>query len=49
MFTELAGPLAEGDKAEVTLIFEKAGEVTLTMPVLARDNDAHASGHEMQE
>ncbi|ETX16269.1 signal peptide protein [Roseivivax halodurans JCM 10272] len=37
MFMDLSGPLAEGDTAEVTLTFEKAGEVTVTMPVVARD------------
>ncbi|SES35446.1 hypothetical protein SAMN04490244_1123 [Tranquillimonas rosea] len=37
MFVDLAGPLSEGDATEVTLTFEDAGAVTLTMPVMARD------------
>ena len=52
MFMDLAGPLAEGDMAEVTLTFERAGEVTLTMPVVARDATPagatamdHGTGH----
>ena len=49
MFMELAGPLAEGDMTEVTLTFEKAGEVTLVMPVVARGAGgmAHGGGHGM--
>lgn len=43
MFMDLAGPLAEGDKAEVTLTFDRAGDVTLTLPVLARN--AVGGGH----
>jgi len=48
MFMDLSGPMTEGDKAEVTLTFEKAGAVTLTMPVLARDGTAHDAhdGHD---
>lgn len=49
MFMDLAAPLVEGEEAKVTLTFEKAGDVTLTMPVLARDGDAHAHGHKMSE
>ncbi|MFC6758852.1 copper chaperone PCu(A)C [Sulfitobacter porphyrae] len=48
MFMDLSGPMTEGDTAEVTLTFEKAGAVTLTMPVLARDGTAHDAhgGHD---
>ncbi|EEB82380.1 DUF1775 domain-containing protein [Roseobacter sp. GAI101] len=49
MFMDLAGPLSEGDTVEVTLTFKKAGEVTLTMPVLARDGEGHDSHHKMSE
>ncbi|SNR78419.1 DUF1775 domain-containing protein [Puniceibacterium sediminis] len=47
MFMDLAGPLAEGDSTRVTLVFEKAGEVTLTMPVVARNRAGHGgrAGH----
>ena len=45
MFMDLAGPLAEGDAAEVTLTFEHAGEVTLTMPVMGRDAAPAHGGH----
>lgn len=40
MFMDLAESLTEGDSAEVTLTFEEAGEVTLSMPVVARDAGA---------
>ncbi len=33
MLMDLTEPLAEGDEVEVTLTFEKAGEITLTLPV----------------
>ena len=33
MFMGLTGPLAQGDKVNVTLIFEKAGEVAVEIPV----------------
>lgn len=36
MFMDLAGPLAEGDAIDLTLRFERAGEVALTMPVASR-------------
>lgn len=49
MFMDLAGPLIQGDTAEVTLIFEKAGEVTLTMPVLARDGNGQGHQHKHSE
>ncbi len=44
MFMDLAGPMAEGDSTEVTLVFANAGEVTLTMPIVARDG-AGPGGH----
>ena len=33
MFMGLVKPLAEGDEVELTLIFEKAGEILVTLPV----------------
>ena len=36
MFMNLAGPLAEGDAIDLTLSFERAGKVSMTMPVLGR-------------
>ena len=33
MMIDLTGPLAEGDIVDVTLIFEKAGEVAVSLPV----------------
>lgn len=45
MFMDLAGPLSEGGSAEVTLTFEKAGEVTVIMPVVARDAGGAAHEH----
>ena len=45
MFMELAGPLAEGDRIDLTLTFEHAGEVTLPLPVGARDATAPAADH----
>jgi len=35
MFIDLNGPLKEGDKVDVTLKFEKGGDVKITMPVLS--------------
>ena len=40
MFMDLAGPLVAGETAEITLTFEQAGDVTLTMPIRARDTKA---------
>ena len=37
MFMDLSGPMAEGDSADVTLTFEMAGTVTVSMPVVAHD------------
>jgi periplasmic copper chaperone A len=34
MFIDLKGPLMEGDKVPVTLVFEKAGKIDVVMPVL---------------
>ncbi len=33
MFIDLVAPLVEGDSVDVTLVFEKAGDVAITMPV----------------
>ncbi|WP_083484449.1 DUF1775 domain-containing protein [Loktanella sp. 3ANDIMAR09] len=46
MFMDLAGPLVAGDSISVTLTFENAGEVTLTMPVAdLQGGGADHSGH----
>lgn len=44
MFMDLKGPLVEGETVGVTLVFEKAGEVTVQMPVQARGAMGH-TGH----
>ena len=44
MFMELSGPLVEGSETEVTLTFEKAGEVTLALPVVARGKGGMGQG-----
>ncbi len=44
MFMELSGPLVEGIETEVTLTFEKAGEVTLALPVVARGKGGMGHG-----
>lgn len=48
MCMDLAGPLAPKGEARVALTFGRAGEFTLTMPVLARnatgtDHDEHGA------
>lgn len=35
MFIDLVAPLAEGEMVKATLVFEKAGEVEVTLPVKA--------------
>jgi hypothetical protein len=47
MFLGLNRPLTQGDEVEVTLTFEQAGEVTVTIPV---DNERMPAGmgHGMQ-
>ncbi len=46
MFMGLKGPFVEGETVEVQLTFEKAGEVTIQMPVAARDaKDMDHSNH----
>jgi len=48
MFMKLKGPLVEGQAVEVTLAFEKAGSVTVTLPVLASsaaEPEAHGMAH----
>lgn len=37
MFMDLKGPLVEGETVTVTLVFEKAGEVTLPLAILGPD------------
>lgn len=43
MFMDMTAPLVEGETVDVTLKFEKAGEVTIGMPVMA--HDAKSAGH----
>jgi len=46
MLMGLTGPLEQGDKIEVTLTFEKAGDVVVEIPVdLERKPAAHGDGH----
>jgi copper(I)-binding protein len=45
MFMELKQPLVEGETVDVTLVFEKAGEVTLPLAILAPDARALEAGH----
>ncbi|WP_126979380.1 copper chaperone PCu(A)C [Frigidibacter oleivorans] len=44
MFLGLTRPLAQGDMVEVTLSFERAGEVTVELPVDLNRADAPAMG-----
>lgn len=43
MLMGLNGPLIEGETFDVTLVFEKAGEMTVSVPVVARTK--HDAGH----
>jgi uncharacterized protein YcnI/copper(I)-binding protein len=45
MFQELEGGFVEGETVPVTLTFEKAGEVTLELPVLAAGSTGGADDH----
>ena len=47
MFMDLVGPMVSGEMAEVTLTFERAGEVTRTVPIVDRTaiKGAQPSGH----
>jgi uncharacterized protein YcnI len=45
MFMELDGALEAGGSVDVTLTFERAGEVTLSMPVRARDGAGGDHAH----
>ncbi len=36
MFMDLVGPMVAGESVEVTLTFEQAGEVTVSMPIVMR-------------
>lgn len=48
MLMELAKPLVEGDSIVVRLVFEKAGDITVTLPVMARAaRMAPQGGHNM--
>ena len=41
MFMDLPGPMVEGEMADVTLTFETAGEVTMTLPIVERPMGGH--------
>lgn len=46
MFMDVATPFAEGDTVPVTLTFEKAGDVDLSLPVRAMTGgQTHGGGH----
>ena len=53
MLMDLKGPLKQGDKVPVTLEFEKAGKVTLSLEVQGVGAQAPAagdhSGHRMKK
>lgn len=49
MFTGLKAPLKAGDKFPVTLQFEKAGEVTVTVNVEAMSTKPAATSHESHD
>ena len=45
MFMGLKQPMQKGDSHIITLMFEQAGEITITVPVLAKQGDtAHSHG-----
>ena len=45
MFYEVATPFAEGEEVPVTLTFENAGSVTVSLPVRRPTGDAQHNGH----
>jgi len=45
MLIDLVKPLRQGETIPLTLRFEKAGEVTLEVPVLAAGASGHGHGH----
>ena len=45
MFMGLTQPLAQGDEITVTLVFETAGEVEVTIPVDLERKPQHGQGH----
>ncbi|WP_298499033.1 copper chaperone PCu(A)C [uncultured Maritimibacter sp.] len=45
MFMDLARPLVEGETVDVTLTFEKAGDVTLPLAIGAPNAEGHGNGH----
>ncbi|WP_425043480.1 copper chaperone PCu(A)C [Primorskyibacter sp. S87] len=45
MFMGLRQPFAQGDQIPVTLIFEKAGEITIDIPVDLERKPMHGGGH----
>lgn len=46
MLMNLKAPLKEGDKIKVTLVFKKAGEMEITVPIRPQQKQAHSKdGH----
>ncbi len=46
MFMDLKQPLVEGETVEVTLTFERAGEIVLPLAIVARDAGMDHAGHD---
>ena len=46
MFMKLFEPMQIGQMREVTLVFEKAGEVTIVMPVVDPSSQENVEGHD---
>lgn len=49
MLVGLKVPLKEGDTISLVLKFEKAGDITIDVPVVSRDNLPAAASHEHME
>lgn len=45
MFMDVIAPFAEGESVDVTLTFERAGDVALTLPVRRNTASSHGAGH----
>lgn len=46
MLVDITTPLKEGDQISIVLTFEKAGDMTIAVPVVGRDKLPAAAGHE---
>ncbi len=46
MFMQLKEPLVDGENVTVTVTFEQAGEVALTLPVRKKMHDGHGMSHD---